>query len=89
MTGLVDKKRVKFKRVPKRIEKSQINRTEIWSRLFNPKGSRVFPLEIRNASIALRIVSLFEVMSSRGTSSTLSIECAGRVKCLKRRLVDQ
>ena len=67
MTGLDDKKREKFKRVPKRIEKSQINRTEIWSRLFNPKGSRVFPLEIRDASIALRIASLFEVMSSRGT----------------------
>ena len=32
------------------------------------------PLEIRNASLALRIASLFEVMSSRGTSSMLSIE---------------
>ena len=46
----------------------------------NPKGSRVLPLEIRNASLALRIASVFEVMSSRGMSSTLSIEWAGRVK---------
>ena len=53
---------------------------QISSRLFNPKGSRVLPLEIRNASLALQISSLFEVMSSRGTSSMLSIEWAGRVK---------
>ena len=43
----------------------------------------VLPLETRNASLALRIASLFEVMSSRGTSSMymLSMEWAGRVKC--------
>ena len=38
------------------------------------------PLEIRNASLALQIASLFEVMSSTGTSSMLSIEWAGTVK---------
>ena len=41
---------------------------------------KVLPLKIRNASLALRIVALFEVMSSRGKSSMLSIEWTGRVK---------
>ena len=43
----------------------------------------VLPLKIRNASLSLRIASLFEsfeVTSSRGTSSMLSIEWARRVK---------
>ena len=40
----------------------------------------VLPLEIKNASLALRIASLLEVMNSRGMSSMLSIEWAGRVK---------
>ena len=48
--------------------------------VFNPQVSRVLPLDIKNASLALRIASLFEVMSSRGTSSMLSIEWAGKVK---------
>ena len=52
---------------------------QISSRLFNPEGSRVLPLEIRNASLALRIASLFEVMSSRGTSSMLSMGRKGKV----------
>ena len=45
---------------------------QILSHLFNAEGSRVLPLEIRNASLALQIASLFEVMISRGTSSKLS-----------------
>ena len=40
----------------------------------------VLPMEIKNAVLALRTASLFEVMSSRGKSSMLSIERAGRVK---------
>ena len=46
--------------------------------LFNTEGSRVLPLEIRNAYLALRIASLFEVMSSRATSSLLFTELVGR-----------
>ena len=53
---------------------------QISSPRFNLKGSRVLPLEIRNASLELRIASLFEVMSSRGKSSMLFIEWSGRVK---------
>ena len=48
--------------------------------LFNANGSMVLPLEVRNASLALRIASLFEVTSLRGTSSMLSMEWTGRVK---------
>ena len=50
------------------------------SRLLHPKDSSVFPLEIRNASLALRKASLFEVMSSRATSSVSAIDWTGRVK---------
>ena len=46
-------------------------------------------MEIRNASLALRITSLFEVIFSRGTSSMLSIELARRVKWSETGLVDQ
>ena len=51
---------------------------QISSRLFNPEGSRILALEIRNASLALRIASLFEVMSSKGINSMLSILRMGR-----------
>ena len=39
----------------------------------------ILTLEMINASLAWRIASLFEVKSSRGTSSVLSIEWAGGV----------
>ena len=61
------------------VKKNEKYIDQISSRLFSPKGSIVLPLEIRNASLALRIPSLFEVMSSRGTSSMLPMEWAGRV----------
>ena len=66
----------RIKRVLKRIHK-KINRSNFVC-LLNREGSRV--LEIRNGSLALWIASPFEVTSSRGTSSMLSIEWAGRVK---------
>ena len=39
----------------------------------------ILTLEMISASLAWRIASLFEVKSSRGTSSVLSIEWAGGV----------
>ena len=46
------KNREIFKRVPKLKYKGK-KIDQISSRLFKPKGSRVLPLEIRNASLAL------------------------------------
>ena len=71
-----------MKRVLKRIHvHKKINRSNFLTPRYALKvqGS-CMPLEIRNASLALQIASLFEMMSSRGTSSVLSIERAGRVK---------
>ena len=45
-----------------------------------PLGSSVFPLEIKNASLALRMLSLCEVMSSRGMNSRLFNECPAIAK---------
>ena len=53
---------------------------KVSSRLFIPYGSRVLPLEIKNASLAFRMPSLLELMTSRGMSSRLLIEWPGRVK---------
>ena len=66
-----------MKRVLKWIHKKK-SIDQISSRLFNPEGSRILALEIRNASLALRIASLFEVMSSKGINSMLSILRMGR-----------
>ena len=49
-------------------------------RLFMPLGSSVFPLEIKNASLALRMLSLCEVMSSMGMNSKLFNECPAIAK---------
>ena len=57
----------------------KINRINFASLVY-PKGARVLPLDIRNASIALRIMSHNKLMSSRGARSMLSIGLAGRVK---------
>ena len=45
-----------------------------------PPGSSIFPLEIKNASLAFRMLSLFEVMSSRGMNSRLFNECPAIAK---------
>ena len=78
---MVDKNR-ENKRVLKRIYKEKMKKKRLnFVKPFKSKGSRALPLEIRNAPLALRIAFLFEVMSSRGTSSMmLSIEWGGRVK---------
>ena len=66
-------------KIEEKMKHTKKDTDQISSRLCNPEGSRVLPLEIRNASLTLRMASLFEVMSSRGTSSMLSIEWARRV----------
>ena len=80
---MVDKTREKLKRVLKWIHKiiKKYKIDQISSRgLFNANGSMVLPLEVRNVSLALRIASLFEVISLRGTSCMLSLEWTERVK---------
>ena len=72
------KKTEKMKRVLKWTHTQKKSIDQISSRLFNPEGSRILALEIRNASLALRIASLFEVMSSKGINSMLSILRMGR-----------
>ena len=73
VTCLVDKNREKLKRVPKvkRIHKRKnLKKSNFRHACLTQKVSRVLPLENRNASFALGIASIFEVMSLRGTSST-------------------
>ena len=42
------------------------------------RGSRFFPLKVKRDSLALRIASLFDMISSKGVSSELFIEWPGR-----------
>ena len=57
----------------KRLQKKQRR----YRRLFMALGSSVLALEIKCPSTALRMLSLFEFMSSNGTISRLPIECPG------------